>query len=118
MKKGLNQTSDQVRKGERPERAKESFTGHHPELEPGLSSQGGSPLKDDNWLQSYPRESLPFKGGFRGPALTVEDRQRTVPYLAIDRRQKDLQKTNIRLESGRIHVNVSRRSGAASGGAM
>lgn len=118
---GIKQSSEvcKVETRERLDRAKESFSGE-PELEPGMISQGGSPPKDDNWLKSYPRESLPFKdGGFRGQALTVvDDRQRTGPYLAIDRRAKNLQKTNIRLESGRIHVNVSRRSGATSGGAM
>ena len=106
-------------KAERPDRAKESFSGDPKLLEPGMSSRGGSPPKDDNWLKSYPRES-PFRDGrFRGQSLTVvEDRQRSGPYLAIDRRSKNLQKTNIRLESGKIHVNVSRRPGAASGGAM
>ncbi|KAG0553581.1 hypothetical protein KC19_12G022600 [Ceratodon purpureus] len=121
IEEGTNQSSEvrKVEARERLDRAKESFSGE-PELEPGMGSQGGSPTKDDNWLKSYPRESLPFKdGGFRGQALTVvEDRQRTGPYLAIDRRAKNLQKTNIRLESGRIHVNVSRRSGAPNGAAM
>ena len=86
------------------------------ELEP--SSRGESPQKNDTWLKSYPRESLAFKdGGLRGQALAVvEDRQWPGPYMAVDKRPKNLQKTNIRLESGRIHVNVSRRSGAA--GAM
>jgi hypothetical protein len=121
VEEGINRAPE-VRKLEtkdRLNRAKESFSGE-PEVEPGMGSRGGSPPKDDNWLNSYPRESLPFRdGGFRGQALTVvEDRQRTGPYLALDRRAKNLQKTNIRLESGRIHVNVSRRSGAASGGAM
>ncbi|XP_073391727.1 uncharacterized protein [Physcomitrium patens] len=72
-----------------------------------------SPAKNDYWLKSYPRESQPF--GFPGQALTVVgDRAPIDPYSMPDRRQQNLQKTNIRLEGGRIHVNVCRRSGTVT----
>lgn len=116
---GNNNQSSELRKvetttRERPDRAKAEssavLTGEA-DIE---TSQGGSPPRDDNWLKSYPREALPFKGRFPGQALMVPEH--ADPYMSVDRRGKNLQKTNIRLESGRIHVNVSRRSGAASGG--
>lgn len=111
---GGNQSSE-LRRVERPgDRAKDlAISAKAESLEPS-SMRGGSPPRDDNWLKSFPRESLSFKGGrFPGQALAVAER--TGSYMPVDRRAKNVQKTNIRLESGRIHVNVSRRSGAAIG---
>lgn len=112
---GEGNPSSELRKVETRERdrAKEALSG---ETE-GDPSRGMSPSKNDNWLKSYPRESRPLRLGktIAGQALTVvEDKQQAGPYLALERRPKNLQKTNIRLEAGRIHVNVSRRSATAS----
>lgn len=117
---GEGNPSSELRKVETRERDRAKEAAFLGETEPGDPSRGMSPSKNDNWLKSYPRESRPFRLGkaFPGQAITVvepdKQQQANNPYLALERRPKNLQKTNIRLEAGRIHVNVSRRSAAAS----
>lgn len=118
---GEGNPSSELRKVETRERDRAKEAAFLGETEPGDPSRGMSPSKNDNWLKSYPRESRPFRLGkaFPGQAITVvepdrQQQQANNPYLALERRPKNLQKTNIRLEAGRIHVNVSRRSAAAS----
>lgn len=87
----------------------------------GASEEGNmSPIKENwNYLRNFPRESMK-ECKLHSQALSVVDdrkqgecaldRQLTTSDKRQDGSGKNCQKTNIRLEAGRIHVNVSHRS--------
>ncbi|CAM6042630.1 unnamed protein product [Sphagnum compactum] len=95
------------------------------------SEEGGSPTKE-RWchLRNPSREIDREKSGkdckSQGQVLSIVDKGRPVGggepgldgHLKIEKRQegsaKNCQRTNIRLEAGRIHVNVSHRSAVAN----